>query len=489
MAAATLVAAFLRFFHLGRQSLWIDEAVMWYSTGVGTPLTLAGLLEKTHGPLHAAVLQAWCAIAGDSEWALRAPSAVAGVLVVPAMAWLAALWLGLKAAPAAAWLTAGSPFLVWYSQEARSYSMLTLFVALSSAALLALARAPRPRAALAYAATSAAGLLSSFSYALVGPVHVRWWLGGPAARGRRVKGLAIGGVLVAVLALPWVPRIVHTLDWSRLVPGRVAQAGETPLRGGTTFHPGAVPFTFHAFAVGYSFGPPLRELRTEPVALVLARHAVALGAVAVVFGTLFVIGLEALRRRGRLGDAALWLLVPALVVSYFALQNFKTFHPRYLMVAYPAFLLTLAAALAALPRWPRAVAAAALGAVWLLALHHHYFDPRYAKEDYRAAGALVRERGVPGEQVIAVHSDEAMRYYYRGPLPQRTVWLGFAGRRERLEYELDRALEASRGAWVVLSRHEDLDPRDEFARTLDSRYPDAERFPLTGVRVWHIRRS
>jgi 4-amino-4-deoxy-L-arabinose transferase-like glycosyltransferase len=209
----------------------------------------------------------------------------------------------------------------------------------------------------------------------------------------------------------------------------------------------------------------------------------------VVFGTLFVTGLLALRRRGRLGDAALWLIVPARVVSYFALQNFKTFHPRYLMVAYPAFLLTLAAGVAALPRRPRAVAAAALGAVWLLALHHHYFDPRYAKEDYRAAGALVRERGVPGEQVVAVHSDEAMRYYYRGPLPQRSVWLGFAGRRERLEHELDRVLEGSRGAWVVLSRHEDLDPRDEFARTLDSRYPDAERFQLTGVRVWHIRRS
>ena len=77
MAAATLVAAFLRFFHLGHQSLWIDEAMMWYSTGIGTPLTIAGLLEKTHGPLFAAVLQAWCGIAGDSEWALRAPSAVA----------------------------------------------------------------------------------------------------------------------------------------------------------------------------------------------------------------------------------------------------------------------------------------------------------------------------------------------------------------------------------------------------------------------------
>jgi hypothetical protein len=42
---------------------------------------------------------------------------------------------------------------------------------------------------------------------------------------------------------------------------------------------------------------------------------------------------------------------------------------------------------------------------------------------------------------------------------------------------------------VVLSRPEDLDPADRFARTLESRFPDAERFTLDGVRVWHIRRK
>jgi hypothetical protein len=42
---------------------------------------------------------------------------------------------------------------------------------------------------------------------------------------------------------------------------------------------------------------------------------------------------------------------------------------------------------------------------------------------------------------------------------------------------------------VVLSRPEDLDPGEVFARTLDRRFPDAERFTLVGVRVWHIRRS
>lgn len=34
---------------------------------------------------------------------------------------------------------------------------------------------------------------------------------------------------------------------------------------------------------------------------------------------------------------------------------------------------------------------------------------------------------------------------------------------------------------------EDLDPPGAFARLLEVRYPDAERFAREGVRVWHLR--
>jgi hypothetical protein len=43
------------------------------------------------------------------------------------------------------------------------------------------------------------------------------------------------------------------------------------------------------------------------------------------------------------------------------------------------------------------------------------------------------------------------------------------------------------GAWVVLSRPEDLDPSGAFARRFETLHPDAERFAFEGVRVWHVR--
>jgi mannosyltransferase len=488
VAGATLVAAFLRFFHLGRQSLWIDEAMTWTSAGFGSPLSLSNLLDNVHGPLYGLIVRLWCGMAGDSEWALRLPSAVAGVLLVPALAWLAAAWLGRGVAAPAAWLAAGSPFLVWYSQEARSYALLMLCVALSGTALLALARRPGARAALAYAAAAGAGLLSSFSFAMLAPLHLRWWLGAREGRGRRARLLALTAIGLTLLALPWAPRVLRTWDWQRLRPGSSTGAEAVPLRGGTTFHAGAIPFALHAFAVGYTLGPSLRELRADVSARTLARHAPGIAAVALVFGALGGLGLAALAKRGRLAEAALWLLAPGLIVSYFAVQNFKVFHPRYLSVAFPGFLLVLAAAFASLGRRARVAAGVAVGALWMVSLHHHYFDPHRGKEDYRGAAALIRERGGPGEMLLTVNAEEPMIYYYRGPLPQSRLWLGFAARPD-LDRRLDQALGGAEGAWVVLSRSEDLDPGDRFARALDSRAPGAERFAFEGVRVWHIQRG
>ena len=109
------MAAALRLFRLGHQSLWIDEIFTWRSAGIGQPWAPARFLEDVHGPLYSLGLYLWSLVAGDSEWALRLPSALVGVALVAAVARLSARWLGEETAAPAAWLAAGSPFLVWYA--------------------------------------------------------------------------------------------------------------------------------------------------------------------------------------------------------------------------------------------------------------------------------------------------------------------------------------------------------------------------------------
>ena len=486
IAAATLVAAGLRLFHLGAQSLWIDEVLTWNSAHIGRPFGSSELLENVHGPLFSLIEHYWCAWAGDSEWALRLPSALFGVATVPAIAWLADRWLGRPVAVWAAWLLALSPFHVWYSQEARNYSLLMLCACVSGALVLDLRERLTGPGVIGYVATAWAGLLSNLSFTFLFPLHLAWALGRRGERLRRGVIAALVAPLVLAAALPWAPQAARIWDWQRLHPGRSIEHSETPLRGATTFHAAAVPFAAHAFAVGYTLGPSLRELRADHSAATVRRHAPGIVVVALAFGTLGVLGLMALRRRGRLGEALLWLGPPLAVVCWFAVANFKVFHPRYLAVAFPMFVLVLAAAFADLRPRMRGLLAGVVFALWLRSLWVLYFDPRYGKEDYRAATALITRSAVAGEKVLAVNTADELFYYYRGPLPIESFWLGYAANPARLDLELQQAMAGANGRWVVLSRSEDQDPAGNFVRRFEARYPDAGRWRLEGIRIWHV---
>lgn len=478
------MAALLRWFRLGHQSLWVDEAASWGMAYIGQALTADRLLENIHGPLFGFVLHAWGNVAGDSEWALRMPSAIAGIATVPAAAAVAGRWLGRRVATWSAWLVAASPFLVWYGQEARNYSLVVLCACLGAWALLAL----RARFALApilgYTASATAGMLSNFSFVFLAPLHLVWWLGGAGGRAKRLFAAGATVVVLALAVAPWIPQVRGSWSVDRLVTG----AGEEgpALRGDTTFHWGAVPFALHGFAVGYGWGPPLRELRRGSPVAALRHHLPEVVASTLVFGALGLAGLRAVARRRRLLETLLWALAPLLLLSWVSAANVKVFHPRYAAVGAPALLMVLAAGLVDLPPRARALLVLAVAGIWAVSLGRVYFEPRYGKEDMRAAAALVRGEARVGEKVIAANTESVLGYYYRGPLPVEPFWLGFAGDRERLNRKLEAMMAGARGAWVVLSRAEDLDPSDAFARALETRYPGARRWRFEGVRVWHV---
>ena len=480
------MAAALRAIHLGSQSLWVDEVFTAWSAGVGERLSWTLLRENVHGPLHAVLVHLSTAWFGPSEWAMRLPSAVAGVLAVPALAALATRWLGRETAPWAAWLAALSPFLVWYGQEARNYALALLFSVLAVDALLSLGDRFRPLDLLRLAVTTAAALLTNLGFILLVPFLLRLALAPGGARAARRRGVLVLAVLGLLVLLPWLPQITRTWDWSRLAPDRAPVAGEPALRAGTTFHPAAVPFALHAFAVGYTLGPSLRELRSGSPAAAVRRHGLELALVALIWGSLAVLGVRALVRRRRLLDAALWFVAPMLAVSYFALQNFKVFHPRYLMVAYPAWLLAAAAGLAdARPRWRAGLAVGVL-ALWGTSLVQHYVDPAMAKEDYRGSMAMLRGAWRPGEVVLAAGSEPPVQWYAGGEHRVESFWLGYAADTMRMQARARDRFARAPGTWVVASRTSDLDPEDRFAGWLDREHPGSRVWNSGGVRVWHI---
>ena len=120
----------LRLYRLDAQSLWLDEGGTWSEvTRQSWQFLLADLFRPTAAyPLYHLLVKGWVTLAGDSEWALRLPSALAGAGMVAIIA-LAARQMGQKPLVAAL-LAACSPYALWHAQDAKAYSLLMLVVAL-----------------------------------------------------------------------------------------------------------------------------------------------------------------------------------------------------------------------------------------------------------------------------------------------------------------------------------------------------------------------
>ena len=134
----TGLAFALRVIQLDGQSLWRDEVdAIRFATQPLPDLLAMFRKPGENGPLFFLGLRPWLAVAGQSEFALRFPSALAGTLAVPTLYVLVrrlTAGFGRTAgrgrvstaiALVAALLMATAPYLVWYGQEAKMYALLS----------------------------------------------------------------------------------------------------------------------------------------------------------------------------------------------------------------------------------------------------------------------------------------------------------------------------------------------------------------------------
>ncbi len=134
VAGLTALAAALRFATLGVQSYHHDEIVTASRVlrdGFGHAMDAVWFSESTP-PVYYALAWAWTQLVGTGEYGLRTVSAVAGVLTVPVAYLIGVELRGRRAGLWAAALVAVNPMMLWYSQEARAYALVTLFGALSA---------------------------------------------------------------------------------------------------------------------------------------------------------------------------------------------------------------------------------------------------------------------------------------------------------------------------------------------------------------------
>ena len=132
LSGALFVGGGLRLFGLG-DVLTHDEVYTWEvfaSQPYGTILT--SFFVPNNHIFHTVLVRLSVQVFGQSEWVIRLPAFLAGVVTIPATyALCRGLFGETKMALAAAWLLAVTPVHIFYSQTARGYSLLVLMSVLA----------------------------------------------------------------------------------------------------------------------------------------------------------------------------------------------------------------------------------------------------------------------------------------------------------------------------------------------------------------------
>ncbi len=379
----------LRFHQLGLQSFWNDEGNAARLAERSLRLIVKGAAMDIHPPGYYLLLHIWQLGAGQTEFALRAFSALCALLTVAVVAALGHHLGGKRTGAVAALLLAIHPLAIYYAQEARMYALLGLVAALTlwtgTQSLQTRSRWPL----LALGTTVLLGLYTHYAYlfalAAVDVAYLIHWL----LKDRRWASLrrwSLPQVAALLLFLPWLPHLRKLSTWK---PPDLAQSG-------ASLHIG------EALIVGITHPDPPAYL--IGIALLLLLWGAARRARARPFLTL----------------AAL-LLVWLPPLTFIATGSYRPAYLKFLLVSLPALALLLAAPAGARATLERGGAFLLLAALLLpqtQALRYLYNDPAYRRDDYRSVAALIAAEGRPGDAIAldAPNQWEVFTYYYRGPL-------------------------------------------------------------------------
>jgi putative flippase GtrA len=472
LGCALALGAALRFSTLGAESLWNDELSSWKRSLYDNVAQVAAksAYSDYHPPGFQIVLFYVMKLLGDSEVALRLPSAIAGVLSIGMIFLLGRRLYSWREGLLAAGLLAVCRTPIYYSQEARSYSLLLLFALITTYVWIGLMRRLRSEeddvplsAAFAYIAPAVfccyLHYYGLFLVALQGLCALLVF------RGRfTLLRVVFVYVLIGMAYLPWVSKmLVH--------------AAKQPSAAFVSPN----PFTF-GFFVEFLFNKTL----LVPVLLIYS------------FLVMYALFAAVRDRRLRLtyldllaSDVWLvfWLVVPFAIVFAKSAVSSPIFTNRNMIIALPAAYLLAARGAMLLPfrRWGRGLLAVALVAASLydLVAGRYYAAPQ--KEQFREAVQYVAEENTRAGSSLVIgyawEPDYFNYYFARSGSPLR-VQVNTGAASDAAAFEA--AVQRSRSAYVwYIAGHKQ--PDDAFVAFLMDRFTVVEYQRFNRARVWLLR--
>jgi mannosyltransferase len=388
LAGITALAAVVRFATVNSQSLWYDET----QTVALVKLPLGDMLRTIPGQeitphLYDVVAWGWTHLFGTGPAGIRSLSALLGTATV-LVVYAAARELSTeRVALVAAAVAAVNPMLVWYSQEARSYPLLILLVALAFWSFARILRRPTAGNFAGWALASGLALITHyFAFFAIVAEAAYLLVRGPA---RRMTMAALTGIGVVGLAI---------------LPVEQEQYGRHDAEVLTVGQP-----------LDDRLVDVVKEFLLGPTGHFAFRGAVWLAGALVAAGLILLV----VRARGQ-ERAGAWVSgwvaagVGGLAIA-FSLLGPDYLVPRNLVVGLiPAIVVVAAGFGSRRAGWLGLGAAGALCALSLVVLVKITAEPRLQRDDWRGAAGVLTPAPVPRAVVVNPGATSTVGYYMPG---------------------------------------------------------------------------
>jgi len=491
----------LRLWSIDSRGLWLDEAITVLQARQTLPKVIQTLQEGVHPPLFHVLMHFWITAFGATEGAVRGYAVVWGVLSIPAAYWATRIVYDRRSGLIAAGITAVSPYLVWYSQEARMYTMMLFFSFMSLAFFSLAVRENRRRHWVGYIVFTFFGMFTHYFYAFLVMGEILYFvvveIFGAHRHARRE------GHVVFEWRRPWSLFV----ELPKLAPWAISMAilGSTFalwLSRSVFMNPQENSLVASATGRGLGYGqpPPALAFRFNDVGRVVVElllgfqpspftYAMVAAWPLVIMVTLVLFDyLGYLTRRSRV---QVWAALGLLVIFALGQWQGQVLASRYLIALVAPVVILMAGVLGAMPPgWRRGAIIAGLLvslAAWSTQSYHPDNTLRF---QYREALNKISERYRPGDVIVyePFYLRPVVLYYVPAKIPAFAFPqhgdFGVVRRgKPELAEDLGRTTELSRRAWVVLSFQDIAAARGDAYNTI--KWFERNGFDLTESREYN----
>lgn len=406
------IALILRSINLS-QSLWLDEAINVNNVvNLGfSELFYKYSLGDFHPPLYHLILKLNTNLLGSSEVAVRLPSVIFGVLTVFVIYLIGRKLFENKTALIAATLLATSPLHIYYSQEARMYSLAALLTSISIYYFVLLTRQSNLRNWMGFIIATTLTLYSDYlPYTLLPVFIVAIYIQRRIYSKKSITNFIPAFLLITILLIPWLivfpSQLEVGLSAAAASPAWANVVGSTDIKN--------VILSFVKFSVGRISldNNLLYALTFLPVALFVS----------------WMFFISFFRTSTHRFIIWFWFFIP-LVSGYivsFVVPVFAFF--RYIFIL-PAFYLIIAAGINSISsqKYVRGLLLIAIS-INLLSVSLYLLNPKFQREDWKQATKYIHTKSTTNSIVLFEQGQSIapFDYYNKGRVNSYGALNGFS---------------------------------------------------------------